>query len=320
MASPLLIVVVLGLIAFLSYRFLLSKKKPQSKAGKAEKAPPSALSLRDYSPYKLIEKRDLTTTLHKTSFYRFALPDGHRLGLPVGKHISLKFTDAEGKTISRPYTPVSSDDDIGHFDLVVKIYSAFEIAERKIPAGIMGTYMNAMKVGDVMDVKGPLGEIEYKGNGVFTVGRRNEETKERKVQTVAVRRLGMIAGGTGITPMLAIIRDIIKHPEDPTHMSLIFANQTEEDILLREELEAIAKKYPERFSLHLTLDRPPAGWSGSTGFVSGDMISKHLTPPSASGDHSSFVLLCGPPAMIGFVGKALTGLKYAEEDMAFFKN
>ena len=54
-----------------------------------------------------------------------------------------------------------------------------------------------------------------------------------------VKKIGMVAGGTGITPMLQIIRAIQRDPTDTTEVWLIFANQTEEDILLRKELEAV---------------------------------------------------------------------------------
>ena len=56
----------------------------------------------------------------------------------------------------------------------------------------------------------------------------------------------MIAGGTGITPMLQVIRAILKNPRDTTKLYLIFANQTEEDILLRQELESLQS---DRFHL-----------------------------------------------------------------------
>ena len=58
--------------------------------------------------------------------------------------------------------------------------------------------------------------------------------------------------------MLQIIQAILKDPEDTTRVSLLFANQTEQDILVREELEAMAKDR-EQFSLWYTLDRPPEG-------------------------------------------------------------
>jgi NAD(P)H-flavin reductase len=66
---------------------------------------------------------------------------------------------------------------------------------------------------------------------VFAIKRRSD----RKV-----RKIGMIAGGTGITPMLQIINAIMKEKKSSIELSLLFANQTEQDILLREMIEDLA--------------------------------------------------------------------------------
>jgi len=76
----------------------------------------------------------------------------------------------------------------------------------------------------------------------------------------------------------------------------LYANQTEEDILLREELEETARKYADRLHIWYTLDRPGEGWSYSSGFVNEEMIKDHL-PKS---DEHSVVLMCGPPPMIKY--------------------
>lgn len=106
----------------------------------------------------------------------------------------------------------------------------------------------------------------------------------------------MIAGGTGITPMLQLIRTITKDPTDETQTSLLFANQTEKDILLRHELDDLAKKHPNKLKLWYTLDSSSEGWPYSTGYISADMIKKHMFPPSPD----TIVLMCGPPPMINF--------------------
>lgn len=106
----------------------------------------------------------------------------------------------------------------------------------------------------------------------------------------------MLAGGTGITPMLQLIRAIIKDPTDETQTSLLFANQTEKDILLQDELDEIAKKYPNKLKVWYTLDSSSDGWSYSTGYIGTDMIKKHMFPPSPD----TIVLMCGPPPMINF--------------------
>ena len=58
--------------------------------------------------------------------------------------------------------------------------------------------------------------------------------------------------------MLQIVQAILKDPLDTTHVSLLFANQSEEDILVRDELEKMAEEKNEQFSLWYTVDRPPA--------------------------------------------------------------
>jgi cytochrome-b5 reductase len=92
---------------------------------------------------------------------------------------------------------------------------------------------------------------------------------------------------------LQIIRAILKNPKDKTNLWLIFANQTEEDILLRKELEAIQG---DRFKLWYTLDRPPEKWSYSAGFINADMCRDHLPAPS----DDTMIFVCGPPPMIKY--------------------
>ena len=117
---------------------------------------------------------------------------------------------------------------------------------------------------------------------------------------------------------------MVRDPEDETCLSLLFANQTEDDILLRKELEAVQTEHPDRFKLWYTVDRPGEGWQYSSGFVSAEIIQKALFPPSGDNlvsiqqtlpEHNSNfssrvsnkvllsalqVLMCGPPPMINF--------------------
>ena len=67
----------------------------------------------------LVEKDEIS---HDTRKFRFGLPSAdHILGLPIGQHIHLSVT-INGDLVIRSYTPVSSDDDKGFVDLVVKVY------------------------------------------------------------------------------------------------------------------------------------------------------------------------------------------------------
>lgn len=59
--------------------------------------------------------------------------------------------------------------------------------------------------------------------------------------------------------MLQLVRHITKDPKDDTKLSLLFANQTEKDILLRDELEQVAKQHSDQVRLWYTVDRATEG-------------------------------------------------------------
>lgn len=111
-----------------------------------------------------------------------------------------------------------------------------------------------------------------------------------------ILQIVMLAGGTGITPMLQLIRAILKDPTDETRVSLLYANQTEKDILLREELDEIAKDHPNKLKLWYTLDTARESWPYGVGYINSDMIKYNMFPPS----FETIVLMCGPPPMINF--------------------
>jgi cytochrome-b5 reductase len=112
-----------------------------------------------------------------------------------------------------------------------------------------------------------------------------------------VKKIGLIAGGTGVTPMLQVIREVLSNPADFTELSLIFANVSEADILLRDELDALAYLYPN-FRVYCTLDKVPAsGWNGGSGFVNMDMIARKMPRPT----DDCLILVCGPKGMMEHV-------------------
>ena len=177
--------------------------------------------------------------------YRFKLPrTTDILGLPIGQHISLAATlPGQAQDVVRSYTPVSSDLDRGHFDLLIKSY----------PTGNVSRYVAGLMVGQAVRVRGPKGAMVYAPN--------------------MVRRFGMIAGGTGITPMLQIIKAVVRgRPAgDSTELDLIFANVNPDDILLREDLDALVRQ-DAKFRVYFVLNNPPEKWDGGVGFVTADMI------------------------------------------------
>ncbi|KAK1555451.1 hypothetical protein Q3G72_026707 [Acer saccharum] len=241
-----------------------------------------ALVPREKIPCKLIEKISIS---HDVRLFRFELPSEDQvLGLPVGKHIFLCAT-VDGKLCMRAYTPTSSVDEVGHFDLVVKIY--FKGVVPKFPnGGLMSQYLDSMSIGSFLDIKGPLGHIEYTGRGNFMVHGKSKFAK----------KLAMSAGGTGITPIYQVCQAILKDPEDETEMFIVYANRTEDDILLREELDEWAKKHERVHVWYVVQDSIKEGWQYSTGFITEDIMRAHI--PEGSDD--TLALACGPPPMIQF--------------------
>ncbi|EED19776.1 NADH-cytochrome b5 reductase [Talaromyces stipitatus ATCC 10500] len=241
--------------------------------------PRKVLNPKEFQDFVLKEKNLIS---HNVAIYRFALPRSTDiLGLPIGQHISLQAQIAGNPTpVVRSYTPISSDHEAGYFDLLVKTY----------PQGNISKYLDELKIGQTMKVRGPKGAMVYTPN--------------------MSRHIGMIAGGTGITPMLQIIKAIIRgRPRnggnDTTKIDLIFANVNPEDILLKDELDKLAAE-DDQFNIYYVLNNPPEGWKGGVGFVTADMIKEHLPAPA----DDVKVLLCGPPPMISAMKKTTEALGY----------
>lgn len=249
-------------------------------------APPSksvALIPREKTPCKLVEKISLS---HDTRRFRFALPkEDQVLGLPVGKHVFV-CASVDDKLCMRAYTPSSDVDTVGYFELVVKVY--FKGVHPKFPnGGLMSQHLDRLELGSFIDIKGPLGHVEYTGRGNFLVHGKPKFAK----------KLAMIAGGTGITPIYQVMQAILKDPEDETEMFVVYANRTEDDILLREELDAWAEKYPERVKVwYVVQESVQEGWKYSVGFVTENVLREHI--PAAAG--TVLALACGPPPMLQF--------------------
>ncbi|KAK1249720.1 hypothetical protein MKX08_009723 [Trichoderma sp. CBMAI-0020] len=212
--------------------------------------------------------------------YRFVfeLPDSSQpLGLPVGQHVAIRAQIGD-KMVTRSYTPTSDNRDLGRVDLLVKAY----------PTGIMTQHLESLVIGDKVEFRGPKGAMRYT-NGYAT-------------------NIGMIAGGTGITPMYQLIRAVCSDPLDKTFISLIYANNTESDVLLKQELDLLASQHPQNLRIHYVLAKPSSNWSGSVGFVTKGIVKENIYKLSKD----TRVLLCGPPPMLAAIKKILSELQIEE--------
>jgi cytochrome-b5 reductase len=231
------------------------------------------LEPKDFKELPLIAKTQLSPSVYR---FTFQLP-GPRdaIGLPIGQHVAIKAA-VNGQSVSRSYTPTSNNLDLGVLELVIKCY----------PDGLLtGQYLADLNVGDKVLFRGPKGAMKYRRG--------------------LCQRIGMIAGGTGITPMYQLIRAICEDERDTTEISLIYANRSEEEILLREELEAFARKY-KNLKIWYMLDQPPQKWAYGQGYVTAQVMSERLPMPATD----TKIMLCGPPGMINASKKALASLGF----------
>lgn len=239
---------------------------------KNKKAQP-VLSPTEFRKFPLIEKVRVS---HNSCIYKFGLPNStDRLGLPIGQHISISAI-IDGKEVVRSYTPISNDDQLGSFDLLIKTYEN----------GNISRYVESKKIGETIDVRGPKGFFTYTPN--------------------MRKSLGMVAGGTGIAPMYQVLTAILDDPTDKTKIHLVYANVAENDILLKAELEDLEAKHPDQLYIHYVLNNAPENWKGSVGFVTPEIMDAHL--PKQSEDTN--LLICGPPPMVSAIKKAAQTLGY----------
>jgi nitrate reductase (NAD(P)H) len=150
----------------------------------------------------------------------------------------------------------------------------------------MTTAFATLTVGDFVELKGPIGHFIWQGSGVALL-----RGKERRV-----REIGLVCAGSGITPILQVLRAILSDPSHhDTRVWVLDVNRNVEDILCREELDQLLDKHHSRYRCHHTLtgSHVPDGWEYSTGRVNDEMLRMHLPSPAEDG----MVCICGPPSM-----------------------
>ncbi|KAG0169347.1 hypothetical protein DFQ28_003708 [Apophysomyces sp. BC1034] len=227
---------------------------------KSQWANDARLSPNRYVPLELVEKEQLNYNTFRLRLATQPQPE-------MFPALSCLYIKDDAIQVMRAYTPVNPDPfKDGYVDLLIKRYDN----------GSVSRTLTNFALHDHVHVRGPMIEYEYK-----------ENTKEE---------IGMIAGGTGITPMYQLIRRILENPNDNTRLWLIYGNKGEQDILLRKELDMLQRNFKDRFTVHYVLEHPPAGWTGGQGFVSESTVRKFL------GDkEKTLVFVCGPDKMLAHV-------------------
>jgi len=237
--------------------------------------PTGVLTRSTYQKFALRDKVELSDSVFR---FVFDLPKSSSiLGLPIGQHITIRGT-VDDHSVTRSYTPISNNRDLGRLELLIRIY----------PDGKLGNYLKALQPGDRVEIRGPKGAMRY----------RKGMSKE----------LGLVGGGTGITPLFQIIRAVCEDKTDNTKLRLLYANRSEADIMLRKRLDAFAEASNGQFEVHYMLDKPPAGWQYGTGHIDKDVLKQKM--PEVS-EHNK-VLLCGPPGLVNATKNNLVELGWKE--------
>ena len=174
-----------------------------------------------------------------------------RAHLP-GQYYTLRLTAPDGYQAVRSYSIASSPVDEGEIELTVDCLSDGEVSP---------FLHDVVEVGDELEVRGPL--TEY-----FT--------------WTGISPLRLIAGGSGIVPLMSMLRHRRRTLPD-VDASLLYSVRTPEDVFYRDELGAEA-------TLTFTR-RTPEGWTGATGRIDGDMVGRLASP-----DGMAYV--CGPNGFV----------------------
>lgn len=258
-----------------------------------------ALDKIQWRPFTLVYKQ---TVSQQTVKFTFALPNTKILGLETpGQHLKLR-AKINGVMIERAFTPTSKFTQSASFDLIVKIY----------PDGIMSTYLNNLAVGNSVEMLGPQGVLGYPSAGVVTVGSQPKLTN--------LRHIVMIAAGTGITPMLQLIRASMENSNDTVKITLVDCNHSLAHIIALTQLEPLANMFTDRIKVHHVLHEATEHDARELGSVkAGKRLDKMLLAellPEPSLDVAAFH--CGPPAFDDAVSQMLKDIGYKDRQIFMF--
>jgi ring-1,2-phenylacetyl-CoA epoxidase subunit PaaE len=194
-----------------------------------------------------------------------------------GQHIGVRAT-IDGQEVRRTYSICSATDE-RHLRIGVRLH------ERGSMSGHLG---RGLRVGDSLEVLPPTGRFFL--------------TPDAQ----AARMYCAFAGGSGITPILGIMKNVLRH-EPNSRFLLFYGNRTTASIMFTEELLALKDQYPQRVSLYFLMSREPQDvelFNGRLDAAKVGVLGRELF--DAGGIDGYF--LCGPDTMIESVRQGLLGL------------
>ena len=214
----------------------------------------------------------------------FAVPAALRdeFAFQPGQYLTLR-QRVGGEDLRRSYSICASPDE-----------GELRVGVRQVPGGAFSSWLHeSLRQGDTIDALAPQGKfVVPAGDG-------------------APRHLLLVAGGSGITPMMAIARHGLAH-EPATRITLVYANRRSASTMFKEELEDLKNGYLSRFSIFALFSREAVDSPLSSGRLDqGKMATLLATVIDARRIDHAFV--CGPHGMNDAVQAALTDAGMAEE-------
>lgn len=199
----------------------------------------------------------------------FEHPADKKVNYRSGQFLTL-ITTIQGKEVRRAYSLCSSafvDEDLA-------------VTVKKVDKGLMSNWLvDNLKPGDTLKVMEPMGQ--------FTT----ELKKENK------RHVIMFSGGSGITPMMSIIKSMLTQ-EPESVVSLIYCNRDINSIIFKNELEKWETSHEGRLHVIHILDTAPMNWQGYSGLLNHDMLKKLFERIPDWGVAKTTYLMCGPEGMM----------------------
>jgi ferredoxin-NADP reductase/DMSO/TMAO reductase YedYZ heme-binding membrane subunit len=215
--------------------------------------------------------------------FRLVMPDSPRLPFEhqPGQYLNLTL-EIDGRKVRRSYTIASSPTRIGYCELSIK---------REEQGLASRHFHDRIREGDLLEVAAPAGRFTFTG----------KEAPE----------IVMIAGGVGITPLMAKIR-YLTDLAWPGQIRLIFSVKTAEDFIFRDELEALQQRFANlRVTVTATREADP-NWRGERGRISPELLERVAPNLTASRVH-----LCGPTEMTKPIIEMLRQLGVPEDHIKF---
>jgi ferredoxin-NADP reductase len=201
-----------------------------------------------------------------------AVPDwtGHR----AGQHVDVRLTAPDGYQAQRSYSISSAPEDVGRLTLTVE----------RLEDGEVSPYLaDELRAGDELELRGPIG-----GYFVWDAGMTDP--------------LLMVGGGSGICPLMAMLRHWAAR-SSTVPARLLYSARSLEDVIFRAELDRLAAADGLEVALTLTRARPP-GWTGYGRRVDAEMLGEVAWPP----EHRPLVFVCGPTPFVEAVAGTLVVL------------